>query len=60
MIPFLKSNKRLFLFLLIGASLGWVYWYFNQCSNGTCLITSSPYTSMLYGSTVGFFSAKLG
>jgi hypothetical protein len=35
------------------AILGFAYYYFIGCANGTCAITSSPINSTLYGSFVG-------
>jgi hypothetical protein len=59
MLQFFNKNKRAILFVILGALGGLVYWYFNQCDNGTCLITATPYNSMLYGSGMGYFSARL-
>lgn len=41
-------------FVLIGAFLGFAYYYFIGCTGGTCPITSNPYTSVGYGSLIGF------
>lgn len=38
--------------LILGAVAGYVYYHFWGC-NGTCLITSSPVNSMLYGAVMG-------
>jgi hypothetical protein len=59
MVQFFLKNKRAILFIALGAIGGLVYWYFNQCSTGTCLITATPYNSMLYGSGMGYLSARL-
>jgi xanthine/uracil permease len=49
----IRSNKYLrFLPLLMGVAGGYAYYYFIGCNNG-CAITSSPWTSMLYGALVG-------
>ncbi|MBS1647009.1 MAG: hypothetical protein JST67_06680 [Bacteroidetes bacterium] len=45
--------------LVIGALLGWAYWYFLGCTSGTCAITSSPVNSSLYGAFVGMLLAGL-
>jgi phage shock protein E len=39
--------------MFLGAILGFAYYYFVGCANGTCAITSSPINSTLYGSFVG-------
>lgn len=38
--------------ILLGAIAGYVYYHFWGC-DGTCLITSSPWRSMLYGAVMG-------
>jgi hypothetical protein len=40
-------------FVLMGALLGFAYYYFIGCAGGTCPITSNPYTSVGYGSLIG-------
>lgn len=39
--------------IIVGAALGFAYWYFVGCNTGTCAITSSPINSTLYGSLIG-------
>ncbi len=42
----------------IGGILGYLFYYFYGC-NGTCLISSDPWTSTAYGAFLGlFFSRK--
>jgi F0F1-type ATP synthase assembly protein I len=38
--------------ILLGALAGYFYWKFYGC-DGTCLITSSPWRSMIYFSVMG-------
>jgi hypothetical protein len=45
--------KRTLIGVVLGAILGFAYYYFIGCANGTCAITSSPINSTLYGSFVG-------
>ncbi|MBI5021000.1 MAG: YtxH domain-containing protein [Ignavibacteriales bacterium] len=45
------------LFGVIGAVIGFSYYFFIGCYNGTCLISSSPYISTLYGAGVGLVIA---
>ena len=39
--------------IVVGATLGFSYWYFIGCKSGTCAITSSPTNSTIYGGLVG-------
>ena len=38
--------------IVLGGAAGWTYWKFFGC-NGTCLITSKPVNSLLYGAVLG-------
>lgn len=40
--------------ILIGACGGYLYYHFIGCASGTCLITSRPLNSTLYGSVMGW------
>lgn len=40
--------------ILLGAAAGYFYWQQVGCSSGTCLITSKPLNSTLYGSFMGY------
>jgi len=46
------SNKLYFFGALFGAIGGFLYYKYVGCINGTCLITSNPYRSTLYGAFV--------
>jgi len=39
--------------MIVGAALGFSYWYFIGCNTGTCAITSSPINSSIYGGLMG-------
>lgn len=39
--------------IILGATAGYMYWYYIGCVSGTCPITSSPVNSTLYGSVMG-------
>ena len=39
--------------VLLGAGIGYAYWYFIGCLNGHCPITSNWHTSTIYGAIVG-------
>jgi hypothetical protein len=38
----------------IGAIAGFMYWKWIGCASGTCMITSRPLNSSLYGALMGF------
>jgi len=38
---------------IIGAIVGYAYYYYVGCSSGTCTITSKPLNSTLYGALMG-------
>jgi hypothetical protein len=46
---------RLFTFVLAGTVMGYLFFYFIGCRTGSCLITSNPFYSTLYGSLIGLF-----
>jgi len=54
----LLKNKLVISGVVLGALGGFLYWYFVGCANGTCMITSSPWNSSVYGAIMGglFFS----
>ena len=39
--------------VLIGGTLGFLYYYFIGCTSGSCAITSSPISSILFGGVFG-------
>lgn len=39
---------------LIGGILGFLYYRFVGCTNGTCPISSNPWISTLYGGILGY------
>jgi len=40
--------------VIIGAVGGFGYYYFIGCNSGTCMITSRPWNSTIYGAFMGF------
>ncbi len=38
---------------ILGAIAGFGYYYFIGCYSGTCLITSNPWISTIYGTAIG-------
>lgn len=39
--------------VFVGAMLGYAYYHYVGCANGTCAITSKPLNSTLYGGLMG-------
>jgi hypothetical protein len=37
----------------VGATAGFLYWYYIGCTSGSCAITSSPVNSTIYGAVMG-------
>lgn len=54
MNTWLLKNKLGLLGIIIGAIGGFLYWKFIGCSTGTCMITSKPLNSSLYGGLMGY------
>lgn len=40
--------------IVLGGTAGYIYWLQVGCSSGTCLITSKPLNSTLYGAFMGY------
>ena len=55
----IKINRKRILWaipgLLLGAVGGYAYWFYVGCNSGSCLITSDPLNSTIYGTAMGFF-----
>jgi hypothetical protein len=51
--------KRELIGIALGALAGFLYWKFVGCSSGTCMITSKPINSSLYGALMGFLVAGI-
>ena len=54
-----QKYKRDLIGIIIGAIAGFLYWKLVGCSSGTCMITSKPINSTLYGSVMGFLVAGI-
>lgn len=48
-----NSNKLYVAGAVIGAFVGYSYWQQIGCVSGTCMITSKPINSTLYGALMG-------
>ncbi|MBL0309614.1 MAG: hypothetical protein IPP77_08050 [Bacteroidetes bacterium] len=49
----LFEYKLLLAGVLIGGLGGYLYYHFVGCASGTCIITSKPLNSILYGAMMG-------
>jgi hypothetical protein len=45
--------------LALGATGGFLYYYFVGCKNGTCMIASNPMVTIPYGALLGYFIVGL-
>ena len=43
------------IFIVLGGTVGFLYYHFVGCSSGTCAITSNPYASIGFGAFLGYF-----
>lgn len=43
------------LSVIIGGTIGFLYYHFVGCTSGTCAITSNPFSSIIFGSAIGLF-----
>jgi hypothetical protein len=49
----IKKNILTILGITVGAIGGYLYFHFVGCDSGTCMITSKPLNSTLYGALMG-------
>ena len=54
MITWANKNALSLIGVLVGATAGFLYWKWVGCASGTCMITSKPINSTLYGALMGF------
>lgn len=54
MINWISKNKLIVIGVTLGAAAGFLYWNFVGCASGTCMITSKPINSTLYGALMGY------
>lgn len=43
----------------LGAIAGYLYWQQVGCASGTCMITSKPINSTVYGAIMGYLTANI-
>ena len=48
-----RNLTKLSLGVIFGGAIGFAYYYFIGCKSGTCMITSNPLNSTLYGVMLG-------
>lgn len=48
-----KNNLLYIIGAVVGAIAGYFYWQQIGCSSGTCMITSKPLNSTIYGAAMG-------
>lgn len=53
MMTFVKNHLILFAGILAGAAGGWLWYRAAECPGGTCLITSDPMITIIYGAFMG-------
>lgn len=41
--------------VIIGGTVGFLYYFYVGCASGSCAITSNPFSSVLMGSAMGYF-----
>lgn len=59
MTTLIKKYKFDLIGIVLGSLAGFLYWKFVGCSSGTCMITSKPINSSLYGALMGYLIAGL-
>jgi len=52
-MKFVIAYKLSIMGTIIGAIGGYLYYYYVGCASGTCVITSKPLNSILYGAMMG-------
>ncbi len=56
---FLKKYLIQIIVTLVGATGGFLYYYFIGCSSGSCPITSNPYISIIWGAVMGYLISDI-
>ena len=55
MKDFITKHKFGLLLIIPGIIAGYLYWKYVGCTSGTCAITSSWHTMVLFGGLIGYF-----
>ncbi len=53
-----RISKRTALHMVLGAAIGYAFYYYVGCATGTCIITGNPYMSTLYGGFMGWLLSE--
>lgn len=53
MLTIINKYRLTVVGIVIGAIAGYLYYHFIGCASGTCMITSKPFNSTLYGALMG-------
>lgn len=59
MNSFVLKYKRDLIGISLGAIAGFMYWKLIGCASGTCMITSKPLNSSLFGALMGYLVAGI-
>ena len=59
MMNFIFKHKLTLMGIAAGAIGGYLYYHYIGCAGGTCMITSKPVNSTLYGSLLGGLLANV-
>lgn len=51
---FIQNNKLSIIGIIFGALIGYLYYHYIGCASGSCIITSRPVNSTLYGAVLGW------
>ena len=54
MKSWIQKNKLSLVGVVVGALGGFLYWNYIGCASGTCMITSKPINSTMYGALMGY------
>ncbi|MDD4200701.1 MAG: DUF6132 family protein [Eubacteriales bacterium] len=53
-LKIIKNHLSVIIGITVGMVAGYLYFRFMGCAGGTCIITSSPISSTLYGGVLGW------
>jgi phosphate/sulfate permease len=56
---FIRRNRLIIIFAVIGLAVGFAYWKFVGCLSGICPVKSVWYWSTLYGGLIGYLLGGL-
>lgn len=49
-------NLKALIGMFLGATAGFLYYYYVGCVNGSCPITSNPWSSLAWGLIIGWLA----